>query len=41
MYLDPTINIRKIYSLYMKNPEYYKLHYLYLYYVNLNLINKL
>lgn len=41
MYLDPTINIRKIYSLYMKNRGYYKLHYLYLYYVNLGLASKL
>lgn len=41
IYLDPVINIRKIYNFYMKNHEYYKLHYLYLYYVNLNLISKL
>ena len=41
IYLDPVINIRKIYNFYMKNHGYYKSHYLYLYYVNLNLINKL
>jgi len=41
IYLDPVINIRKIYNFYMKNCEYYKLHYLYLYYVNLILISKL
>ena len=41
IYLDPVINIRKIYNFYMKNHEYYKLHYLYLYYINLSLVGKL
>lgn len=41
MYLDPAISIRKIYNLYMKNREYYKLHYLYLYHVSLSLVSKI
>ena len=35
IYLDPTIN-----NFYMKNSEYYKLHYIYLYWINLNLVDK-
>ena len=38
--LDPNINIRKIYNFYMKNREYYKLHYIYLYWINLSLVDK-
>lgn len=40
IYLDPTINISGIYNFYMKNSEYYKLHYIYLYWINLNLVDK-
>lgn len=40
VYLDPTINIPRIYNFYMKNSEYYKLHYMYLYWINLNLVDK-
>lgn len=40
IYLDPTINIPRIYNFYMKNSEYYKLHYIYLYWINLNLVDK-
>ena len=40
IYLDPDINIRKIYNFYMKNREYYKLHYIYLYWINLSLVDK-
>lgn len=41
IYLDPTINIRGIYIFYIKNKKYYKLHYLYLYYIRLSTILKL
>ena len=41
IYLDPVINIRKIYIFYIKNKKYYKLHYLYLYYIRLSTILKL
>ena len=41
IYLDPTINIRGIYIFYIKNKKYYKLHYLYLYYIRLSIILKL
>lgn len=41
VYLDPTINIPGIYNFYMKNSKYYKLHYMYLYWINLNLADKL
>lgn len=41
VYLDPTINIRGIYIFYIKNKKYYKLHYLYLYYIRLSTILKL
>ena len=40
IYLDPTINIPGIYNFYIKNSEYYKLHYMYLYWINLYLIDK-
>lgn len=40
IYLDPTINIPGIYNFYMKNSKYYKLHYMYLYWINLNLVDK-
>lgn len=40
IYLDPTINIPGIYNFYIKNSEYYKLHYIYLYWINLNLVDK-
>lgn len=41
IHLDPTINILKIYSFYIKDSKYYKLHYLYLYYINLSLVGTL
>lgn len=31
--LDPSINIRKLYPLYMKSSKYYKLYYFYIYYI--------
>lgn len=40
IHLDPTINIPRIYNFYMKNSKYYKLHYIYLYWINLNLVDK-
>lgn len=39
--LDPSINARKVYILHLKNIRYHKLHYLYLYYINLSLISEL
>lgn len=41
LHLDPGINTRKLYTLYIKNNKYYKAYYLYLYYVYLLLIGTL
>ena len=40
VYLDPTINIKNIYIFYLKDRKYFKLHYMYLYWINLNLVDK-
>lgn len=39
--LSPTVNISKLYILYRENRKYSKLHYLYLYWINLSLVGKL